>query len=511
MKVNQIKLGSAFSYIQIIVNVLIGLLYTPIMLRLLGQSEYGLYNVAASTISMLSVLGLGLTSSYVHFYAGYKKNQDEQGIRKLNGLFLIVLSVIGVIAFACGMVISGNLSLVFDQGLSASEYQTAKILMRVMVINLAISFPMSVFTCIISANERFVFLKLLGIIKTVIGPLATLPILLMGYGSVGMVLVTLGSSLLVDVIYLYYTFRVLRQRFVFHDFESGLFKSVFVFTAFIALNLIVNQINDNVGKLLLGRYRGTDEVAVFSVGHSLFNYYTMLSTAISGVFVPRIHHIVRQTEHDMVEQRARLTSLFVRIGRLQFALLALVGSGVFFFGKRFITGYWAGAGYKDSYIIALILIVSGSIALIQNVGIEIQRAENKHRFRSILYIGMALLNLVVSVFLCKKYGAIGCTLGTAISYVMVNGIVMNIYYHKKCNINVLAFWRSILWMAKALLLPIGCGLLIYKFIPQTSIWLFGAGICIYSLIYMVSMWFFGFNAEERGLFTGILTKFRKKR
>ena len=54
MKADQRKLGSLLSYSQMFLSILIGMLYTPVMIRLLGKSEYGLYNTVASTISMLS-------------------------------------------------------------------------------------------------------------------------------------------------------------------------------------------------------------------------------------------------------------------------------------------------------------------------------------------------------------------------------------------------------------------------------------------------------------------------
>lgn len=84
------------------------------------------------------------------------------------------------------------------------------------------------------------------------------------------------------------------------------------------------------------------------------------------------------------------------------------------------------------------------LRLIQNLGIEIQRAENKHQFRSIVYTVMALINLGLSIILCKRFGAVGSAIGTAISLIVANGLVMNIYYHKKCNIDIITFWKNIL-------------------------------------------------------------------
>lgn len=509
-EVSQIKIGSILSYLQIALNIIIGFAYTPIMIRLLGQSEYGLYNTVSSTISMLSILNLGFGSGYIRYYAKYKKENDNESIYKLNGLFLIIFSIIGAVALACGLFLTFNLQLVFDTGLTAAEYETAKILMLMLAINMAISFPASVFANMVSAHEKFIFLKLFGMVRTVIGPLVTLPLLFLGYGSIAMVAVAVSASIIADIIYIFYVIFHLKQRFIFKNFERGLFKGLFAYTVFIALNLIVDQINWNLDKFLLGRFRGTQSVAVYSVGYSLYNYYMMLSSAITGIFTPRIHTLVAETQNDVVLQKTRLTELFTKVGRLQFLLLGLIATGVVFFGQPFIY-FWAGEGYESAYFVALLLIIPASIALIQNMGIEIQRAENKHQFRSIVYIIMAFCNLALSIFLCQTYGEIGAAIGTAISLVVANGLIMNIYYHKKCNIDILFFWKNIVRQALGLLIPIAFGVVIVSFIDLYNIWLFIAFVVIYILIYCLSMWFIGMNDYEKGLIKGVFAKIFKRK
>lgn len=506
----QLKIGSLLSYFQMFLGIIIGIAYTPVMIRLLGQSEYGLYNTVSSTISMLSILSLGFNSSYIKYYAKYKKENDNESIYKLNGLFLIIFLIIGAVACICGIFLTENLQFVFKDGLTDEEYAIARILMILLTINLSVSFPMSVFSNIISAHERFVFLKLLSILKTVVSPLVTLPLLLRGYKSIAMVSVTVGLAIITDIFFLYYTFRKLKQKFIFHSFEKDLFKSLFIYTFFIAINLIVNQINLNIDKLLLARYKGTIAVAIYSVGFSLETYYQMFSTAISGIFTPRIHLIYNSPNIDEKEKDKQLSGLFMKIGRIQFALLALIASGLVFFGKTFIR-YWVGEGYDSAYYVALLLIIPITIPLIQNIGIEIQRAKNKHQFRSIVYLIMAVMNLILSIFLCQKYGAIGSAVGTAISLVIANGIIMNIYYQKKLNINIVGFWKNILRMSIGLIVPVIIGILTMRFITISSIWVLLGLIIGYTLIYCASMWLLGLNSYEKELIYKPLKKIFKRK
>ena len=212
------------------VSIVIGLIYTPIMIRILGKNEYGLYQTVASTISMLSLLSLGFNSGYIRYYARYKKEKDNNSIDRLNGLFLIIFSIIGVVALLCGVFLSFNLTLIFDKGLTEKEYKIARVLMILLTANLSISFPASVFSNIISAHEQFIFLKAIGMIKTVASPLITLPLLLSGYRSIVMVLVTVIVSFIVDIIYVWYVLFKMKEKFVFHDFEKGIIKSLFGYT-----------------------------------------------------------------------------------------------------------------------------------------------------------------------------------------------------------------------------------------------------------------------------------------
>ncbi len=508
MRINQLKLGSLLTYGQMAIGVIINLIYTPVMIRCLGQSEYGLYQTTMSVISMLSVLNLGFSSSYIRYFARYKTQKNEQAIYRLNGQLTIILSGLGIIALLCGLFLTFRLELVFDSGLNSQEYEIAEILMILLSINLAISFPASILTSIISAHEKFVVLKLLGIAKTVLSPLVTLPLLLIGYRSIAMVVITLLISLLTDSCYLYYVIFKLHSRFTFFQFDIALFKDLVIYTSFIALNILIDQVNWNIPKLVLGRYQGTKAVSIYAVGYTLFSYYMMLSSSISGVFTPRIHQIINNCLDKGLLTNV-LTDLFVKVGRIQFVILALVASGMVFFGREFIV-FWAGANYSDAYYVLLLLSISAIIPLIQNIGIEVQRALNKHHFRSICYTFMAAMNLIISIKLCQKYSAAGAAMATAASMIIANGIIMNVYYHKCCYIDIFLFWKKIIRMFIGMIIPIAFGVFLkYFFVFDTIFKLIGA-ICIYTMIYGVSMWILALNNYEKKLIKDPIVRLLKK-
>ena len=122
---SQHKAGVVLSYLSEIVKILSALLYTPIMLRLLGQSEYGLYQLIHSFVAYLSLLSLGFTASYVRFYSGFKAKNNQKEIYRLNGMFMTIFLVIAAIALACGMIMTANIRAIFGAGLTDGEYEIA--------------------------------------------------------------------------------------------------------------------------------------------------------------------------------------------------------------------------------------------------------------------------------------------------------------------------------------------------------------------------------------------------
>lgn len=500
MQVNQKKAGILLSYLAQIIHILSGILYTPIMLRLLGQSEYGLYQLVASVVSYLNVLSLGFGSSYMRFYSRVKKQGDEEKVAEFNGMYLTIFLVIAVVCLLCGVVLVGNIELVFGNGLTAQEYPKARILLALMVFNLAMTFPGGAIDSFITAHERFIFQRILRVLQYLFNPFLTLPLLLLGYGSIAMVLVTtfltiakIGSSI-------WFCREKLKIKLRFHGFQLSLLKEMWVFTFFICINSIADQINWNVDKVLLGRFSGTVAVAIYGISSQLNTMYMQLSTIISNVFIPQVNQIVADSNDNRL-----LTELLTKVGRVQLLILSLISCGFVFLGGEFIS-LWAGPGYEQSYAITLLLIFPATIPLAQNVVLEIMRAKNMHKVRSVMYFAMAIANVIISIPLIQLWGGEGAALGTAIVLILGDCVFMNIYYHKRIGLNMIYYWEQILRFIPAFLVIIICEIIVTHCLRMDNVILFLVHGIIYMLVFGIAMWFLGLNQTEKELIRGPIRK-----
>lgn len=487
---NQKKIGVVLSYGQIVVTILSNLLYTPIMFNLLGAAEYGVYSLSSSIIGYFYILYTGMTSTYMRFYSRYKGNNEYENIGRLNGLFLVIFSVLGIIIFCIGILLSQNLTLVLGQGLTDNEIELAEILFLIMSVNMAVLMPKTVFATIVFSQERFIFIKTLGIVTAIASPLINLPLLYMGYGSIGMSYVALLITLLDLIVNIYYCCQKIHCRFSVKSLPFFLLPEMAWFSIFILLNGVINLFLWSFGKILLSYVADSKAIAIYSVGVNINTLYLSLSNVFCGMATPQIYKLVQEKKVN------ELTDLWIKLGRCQFYIMFLVWCAFLLWGREFIY-LWAGPEYDEAYFIALIFITPLVIYLCQNTGIEVLRAYNKHRQWVIIHFISAVLGFGISIPLSHLYAGIGVAVGTSINTFIVLTFYDNWYFYKVGKLGIFKFFKDFMKFlpAASIVLAVG-GFISYSF-PVNS-WLgFSLIIMIFTILYSVVMYMLAMNNYEK--------------
>lgn len=491
MTVNQLRAGVIMTYVNIGLGSLIPFVYTPIMLRLLGQSEYGLYSLANSVVGYLSLLSFGLGSTIVRYVAKYRAEGNKEQEEKVIGLFIAMYSVLALFVLVGGWILSCNVEPIFHRGLTETEIGKIAVLIRIMAFNTAISFPISVFGSIVMAHEKYIYRQAVNILSTVAAPCCNLIALYLGFGSIGLSIVTTIIQFMMLPLNAFYCFKVLKIRPRLRGLPVQLIRELVQFSAFIFLGSVVDMLFWATDKVILGMLASTAVVAVYNIGTSFNTMMTNISTAFSGALTPKVTVMI--TKDAAPEQ---LTELFIRVGRLQYLIIALALSGFIVFGREFIF-LWAGPDYGEAYYIALVTLIPLSVPLIQNTGISIVVAQNKHQFRSMVYLVIAVFNVVSTYLMVPRWGGLGAAICSGISYVMGQIIIMNIYYYKVTKLDIPLFWKNIgrLSVVPGIMILFGMWIFsIWELISWAKLIL---GILGYAIIYLVGMYFFAMNGYEK--------------
>lgn len=470
------------------------------MLRMLGQSEYGIYSLAASVIAYLSILDFGFGNAVIRYTAKYRAEGKVEEQYELFGMFTKLYCFIGLLVMLAGIALYFSLGSMFGDTLTTTELSRTKIIVLLMVFNLAFSFPLSIYGAIITAYENFVFLRTVQIVRILLNLAVMIALLSLGYKAIAMVVVNTVFNFLALAINIFYCKKKLHIKVKFTAIKWFLFREIAIYSFWIFLNVIMDRIYWSTGQFVLGATAGTVAIAIFSVAILIEGIYMSFSTAISGVFLPRVTAMVTKEGNEK-----DISDLFIKTGRIQYCVLAFILSGFIVFGQDFIN-IWAGKDYSDAYLITVIFLVPLTIPLIQNLGITILQARNQMKFRSLLYIVIAFVSLIFQIILAKYYGSIGCACAISGALVIGQIIIMNIYYQKRQGIDIAQFWKEITKMSILPLLLVLSSLLFLKYFKIHSIWAFIMAIACFSLVYLPLFWRFSMNNYEREL---VAAPFRK--
>lgn len=504
MGIHQIKAGAILSYLSMGLSTIISLVYTPIMIQRLGDSEFGVYQTVLPIISYLNLMSFGLGSAYVRYYSRARAADDKPGMAKLNGMFLVTYSVLGAALFAIGFLLAAHGEIIFGKKLTAEEIALGERLLRIMTVNAAISFPISVFESHVTINERYLFQKIVALGRQVLNPLIMIPLLILGFRSVTLTVVSLVFTIISGLINIGYCLFNLRMPFSFRSYDFALMREMMGFTVFVFIGIVVDNLNWSIGRLLLAWIHGTTAVTIYTVAAQLNVYYQSFATAISNLLIPRVNRIVAEGQPTR-----ELDKLFIRVGRLQLISLGCILLGFVAVGQSFVVLWGGDVKFAVDYAVTLLLFFATLWANIQMLGYEILRAKNMHKFSSLVYLGIAAANIVLSIPLCIWWRELGVAIGTAIS-TLAGMLVMNRYYHRRVGLDIPRFWRRILHLVPAMILPAILAVLSAVFLNPSGYIEMGAILCVFVAVYALSMWFFGMDRYERRLVTKPLEKIRAR-
>lgn len=489
-KNSHLKNGATLSYVETFSSIVVNLLYVPILLKFIGQAEYGVYQLASSIMAYLTVMESSLSTGTLRYYCKYQAIGDREKkenvlahARVINMIMALIIVVVSVVAVFI-------IDPIYRSSLSQHQLNEIKIILLVFALNSVIKLMGFSYYAIISGNERFEFLKLLNIASIIIQPVIILLVIKKEPFALTVVIIQTFINLAVMLLRRYYSRHTLGEKIKFHDKRKDTFKGIFGFTGTIMLVAIADQIFWKADQLILAKLYNVKVVAIYAIGAQIFTIYMHIGSAISTVFYPRISAHVENNEHEEINE------MFIKLGRLIWLVLGLVLGGFILFGQNFIT-LWVGNNYEVVYKVALIIMIPFTVDLVQNLGLIILQAYNKYMFRAKMYFIIAVMNIGLTIVMAKKWGMVGAALATAISITIGTGFIMNWYYAKKIHLDIKGFWKEFGKITGWGLLAFAGGFGI-TYIPVANTWITFILECLaYTAIYVFVMYKFAMNKWEK--------------
>lgn len=489
------------SYFTIAFNMVAGLIYTPWMIEQIGQINYGLYTLATSLITLF-VMDFGMGAAVARFVSKYNAEGDQDKVNNFLGLVYklylaidaVILLLVVIVGFFVGH-IYGNLS--------PAELETFKILYVIVGLFSVISFPFTNLNGILTAYEQFIGLKIADLFHKIFIIVAMVIALLLGYGVFALVIVNAIAGLLTIIIKLIIIKKKTTVKVNFKYQSKGLLKEIFGFSVWTTVGSLAQRLIFNITPSIIAAVSvtGAVGVALFGLGQTIEGYVYTFSTALAGLFMPRVSKLLHENKRE-----SELIPLMIRVGRIQCIIIGLLVTGFIALGQSFIVDIWNRAEFADSYLCAVFLIIPSFFYLPMEIANTTLVVENKVKLQAFVFVIMGLLNFGLSLILSRFFGALGASLSIFISY-MVRTILMAVIYQKVLKLDMPRFFKEtfVAFMPR-LLAAMFVGLVLEHFNPMPhSIMRFAVNALVFIAIFFVLI-FFKLNDYEKNLLFG---KFKK--
>lgn len=497
LAMSELKSGVIINYVSIFIRLATQFFITPFVIASLGVEEYGLYMLSSTVIVWLSLTDLGLAVTAKKYVTAYRERGEDDKQAHFMGQSVMLFSVLGAVALSAGIVCYFFLPDFFPK-LTEAQLGTLDILYLLTLANLILSFPLRPLACVPGAYLKFVVPGLMSLGASLINAGLTVLLLVCGYKSIGLTVMNVGLGVILLLVNLFYAVHFLGVRFKFSRPDWLLYRELLMFSIWILLAQLLDLFYWKAGAPIVARLVGSEAVSLFTLSTSFACYFTTAATAISGVLAPKLMRMVAGGSSD-----EELTTAMIRIGRMQLALLTVMTLGFIVLGQDFLrlwVGDSIGEGVWTVWVGALVIQIPLLVPLTQNVGFSILQAKSIHRGNTINMFYTSVLCVVTGYVLTLHCGVLGMLIGTGAAFFLGQGVLLNVYYHRKAGLNIPRFIKATylpVLLPFVILLMVGWAwVCVY---PIESWFNFFISASVYGAVSSLMLFFIFLNRGERGL------------
>ena len=415
------------SYVAIALNIIAGILYTPWMINQIGQSRYGLYTLAQSVITLF-LIDFGLGTAVSRYISKYRAEGDSE--KEANFLGMIYKLYIGIDALimVALLVVYLLLEHIYVK-LTPAELEQLRVVFVITGLFSIVNFPLVTLNGVLNAHEKFIQLKTADILSRVIDITLVVIALSLGYGLYALVAIHAITGLLSSAAKLAFVCRIPGFRVRLQFWDDALAKKVAAFSVWVTIAALASRLVFNISPSILGIVSNSTEIALFGVITTIEQYSYTITSAINGMFIPKLSRIYT-ADNDRVD----ITPLVLDVGRYQFALNGLIIVGFSLIGRPFL-GLWMGEAYLGTYAGILLVIIPGlffnSLEIVNNALV----VQKKVNIQAALTIVTGVTNIAFSFLLSYFWGAIGACLSIFIAY-CIRAVLMHVIAHRVMHVQI---------------------------------------------------------------------------
>ena len=397
-------------------------LYSAIVFRICGK------------YSGLFLFDFGLSSATSKYISNYIAEGKQKEADEFLGAIYRLYLVIDAVLFLVFAVLFFFLDSIYVN-LTPEELSKFKVVYCIAAMYSLLNFPFVTLNGVLTSYEKFVHLKLADILYRFLCVGLTVFALSWGMGLFALVSANAVSGLIIVGYKLVAVSKATPIKPRTRKKEFSFYKALFSFSFWTTITSLAYRLIFNITPSILGIVSDSGAIAVFGVVTTVEQYVFMISTAINGMFLPKISRIYANNDAD-----SDIMPLMTKVGRFQFALNCMIVVGFYTVGKQFVQ-LWLGAEYADAYLGVLLVIIPGVFYNSLQIANTAMVVRDKVKYQAMIMLATGVLNVSLSVVFSKYWGAVGACLSIFVAYTF-RAILYHVVHARVMKLNIRRFAKE---------------------------------------------------------------------
>jgi O-antigen/teichoic acid export membrane protein len=413
---------------------------TPFVLRSLGAHDYGVWSIVVGLTGYYGLFDLGLRAGLTQYLTRHLANNDHERLNRTLSTGVAALGLVGLVTIILSAAFAWYLPGHF--GLPSADAQDVRWAVALAGLSISVQFFLFPFSALLPALERFDLANAIGIVTRLITAAATYAAMRTGGGLVALSVVLAVTTSLDYAWRTVVALRLVPQARV--KLRLASFASLRELFSYGAWNVTIGagiRLISYTDSLVIGAVLGASAVATFAIAGSLVNYFADSIVAITQVFFPAMTRLDAQKDAD------GLRRLYVTGSRLTLIIASTGTTLIVLFAGDFLR-LWVGSGLGNEVgrttLVLHILIIAAACSAWQRIGCQVLLATRQVPLVARLFGAEAILNLLLSVLLVRRFGLMGVALGTLVPSLLFNVAVNPWVVCRRIELGLTDYFRAVL-------------------------------------------------------------------
>jgi O-antigen/teichoic acid export membrane protein len=432
------------TWLGLAVHALVGFFLSPFILHRLGDNAFSVWILVFALTGYFGLLDFGIRSAVVKYTAKLSALHDSDQLSRNLSTSLAFYGFIAIVVILMTAIGAAYLHLFFK--IPPGLIHTARILFLLSGVSVAFAFPLTVFAGVLEGLQKFSSLQLSQIGVSLLRAVVIVIALMCGGGLLTIGIITVATSLLSYLIFMWMAMRVLPTRLQWANVDLRTFRTMVGYGLFAFAILAAEKLRFQCDAAVIGALLSASAITMFSIGSKLVEYSSYAVRGMSQVFTPMSSHF--HAAGDLDRLRRTFTTGNRVCALITFPLCVIL----VILGKPIIVA-WVGVRYLSSYYVLVLLMVPRSLYLAQSTSTRILMGMGRHRTLATVLVLEGIANLVLSIFLAHPFGILGVAAGTAVPLICTSLFFLPQHLCRVLNVPLFSYLRRAYVLPLVLCVP----------------------------------------------------------